>query len=186
MKENPGRPKKISTGPILFLSCLLLLSSCVSLQQTSATGLKKIAGLSAFDGIYDNPSTGNQDAAYASLWNQLVLNDEPDTLDFRKARIALKAIGNDQIRATWLQGDIEKKSVLLKGKFRDSYFVSRHKRTIIPIPLIYGEFSNNQFQLWLDKDSQLHADRLHNRWGWIFLFFAGKDDTHSYQYNGRN
>lgn len=183
MTENQERPKKISTAPVLFLSCMLLfLSGCVSLQQASNTGIKKISSLDAFDGIYENPASGKNDAEFSSLWNQLILQDKIDTLDFKSAKIGLKAIGKNRIRAAWLQGDIEKKSVVLKGKLKDNYFVSKHKRTIIPIPLIYGQFSNNQFQLWLDKDSQLHVDRLQNSWGWVFLFFASKDETSSEQY----
>lgn len=182
MTENRGRLKKIPTGQVLFLSCILLLSGCVSLRQISTTEIKETASLNAFDGIYENPAVGKGDAQFSSLWNQLTLTEKIDTPDFQNARIGLKAVGKDKLKATWLQGDIEKKSVLLKGRLKDSYFVSRHKRTVIPIPLLYGQFSNNQFQLWLDKDSQLHADRLQNRWGWVFLFFAGKDDTRSYQY----
>ena len=72
--------------------------------------------------------------------------------------------------------------MVLKGKLKDGYFVSRHKRKIIPIPLIYGQFSNNQFQLSLGKDGQLHVDRMQNEWGWVFVFLASKDNTSSYEY----
>jgi len=184
MTENREIPKKISTRSVHFLSfMLLLLSGCVSLQQASTAGIKNISTLDAFDGVYENPANGKSDAEFSSLWNQLELTEKIDTLDFKNARISLKAVGKDEIKATWLAGNIEKKSLLLKGKLRNNYFVSRHKRTIIPIPLVYGQFSNKQFQLWLDKDSQLHADRLANRWGWVFLFFAGKDETSTQQYN---
>ncbi|WP_155975996.1 hypothetical protein [Pedobacter heparinus] len=187
MTENRGRPKQVSTSPVLFLSCILIfLSGCASLQQASTTGIKNISSLNAFDGIYENLSIKKSESEFSSLWNQLNLSGKSDTLDFSKARIGLKAVGKDQIRATWVEGGIEKKSVVLKGKLRDNYFVSRHKRTVIPIPLIYGQLKNNQFQLWLDKDNQLHADRLQNRWGWVFVFLASNDNTSSHEYKRKS
>lgn len=169
-------------GRLICLSSILILSGCASLKQARQEGARQISDLQAFDGIYENPSIKKGDSEFSSLWNQLNLSEKPDTLDFKTAKIGLKAIGKDQIRATWLQGGTEKKSMVLKGKLRDNYFVSRHKRTVIPIPLIYGQIKNSQFQLWLDKDSTLRADRLDNRWGWVFLFLASKDNTSSYEY----
>ncbi|MNL10302.1 hypothetical protein D3C87_1310990 [compost metagenome] len=148
--------------------------------------MQEISGLQAFDGIYENPSNIKSDLEFSSLWNQLNLSEKPDTLVFSKAKVGLKAVGKDQIKATWLQGDIEKKSVVLKGKLKDNYFVSKHKRMIIPIPLIYGQVKNNQFQLWLDKDNQLHADRLQNSWGWVFVFLASNDNTSSNEYKRKS
>ncbi|MNY44831.1 hypothetical protein D3C86_1798910 [compost metagenome] len=65
---------------------------------------------------------------------------------------------------------------------KDNYFVSRHQRTIIPIPLIYGEFKNNQFQFALTDRNSLLVDRLENQWGWVFLFLANNDSTRSFEY----
>lgn len=187
MTDNRERPQQISTRPVLFLSCIfILLSGCVSLQQVPTTGIKNISSLNAFDGIYENQSSKKSGSEFSSLWNQLNLSEKPDTLDFSKARIGLKAVGKDQIKATWVEGGTEKKSIVLKGKLRDNYFVSRHKRTVIPIPLIYGQVKNNQFQLWLDKGNQLHADRLQNRWGWVFVFLASNDNTSSHEYKRKS
>lgn len=186
MTENRGRPKKSPIVPILFLSCVFILSGCASLKQARQDGMQEISGLQAFDGIYENPSSKKSDSEFSSLWNQLNLSEKPDTIDFSKARIGLKTIGKDQIRATWLQDGAEKKSVVLKGRLRDNYFVSRHKRTVIPIPLIYGQVKNNQFQLWLDKDNQLHADRLQNIWGWVFVFLASNDNESSHEYKRKS
>ncbi|MGJ1327447.1 hypothetical protein [Sphingobacterium multivorum] len=165
-----------------FLSAVLMLSGCASLKQQKRDTQQQVATLSEFDGIYVNPFGKNNDAEFSSLWNQLILADKIDTLDFQKATIALQAVGNNKIKATWIENGIPKKSVALKGKLKNNYFVSRHKRTVLPIPLIYGQIKNNQFQLWLDRDDQLHVDRLQNRWGWVFLFLAGKDETLNYQY----
>ncbi|QQT46090.1 Uncharacterised protein [Sphingobacterium multivorum] len=165
-----------------FLSAVLMLSGCASLKQQKRDTQQQVSTLSSFDGIYVNPFSTNDDAEFSSLWNQLILADKIDTLDFQKATIALQAVGDNKLKATWLEHGIEKKSVELQGKLKKNYFVSRHRRSVIPIPLIYGQIKNNQFQLWLDKDNQLHVDRLQNRFGWVFLFLAGKDETRSYQY----
>lgn len=164
------------------LLAILMLSGCASLKQPRQDSQLEVTALSAFDGTYMNSFSTNDDAEFSSLWNQLTLAEKLDTLDFQKATIALQAIGNNKIRATWLERGIEKKSILLKGKLKNGYFVSHHKRKVVPIPLIYGTIKNNQFQLWLDRDDQLHVHRLQNRWGWVFLFLAGKDETRNYQY----
>lgn len=165
-----------------FLSAVVMLSGCASLKQQKRDTQQQVATLSEFDGIYVNPFGKNNDAEFSSLWNQLILADKIDTLDFQKATIALQAVGNNKIKATWLEHGLPKKSVVLKGKLKNNYFVSKHKRTIIPIPLIYGQIENNQFQLWIGGDNQLHLERLKNGWGWVFLFLAGKDETRNYQY----
>lgn len=165
-----------------FLSAALMLSGCASLKQQKRDTQQQVSTLSEFDGIYMNPSSTNDDAEFSSLWNQLILADKIDTLDFKKATIALRAVGNSKIKATWLENGIEKKSIELQGKLKDNYFVSRHKRSVIPIPLIYGQIKKNQFQVWLDKNNQLQVDRLQKRWGWVFLFIAGKDETRNYHY----
>ncbi|MNK20232.1 hypothetical protein D3C87_384680 [compost metagenome] len=167
---------------LIYLSSILILTGCVSLKQTRREGAQEISDLHVFEGTYENPFSSKSDSEFSSLWNQLNLSQKLDTLDFKTATIGLKVIGKDRIRATWLHGDKEKKSVVLKGKLKDSYFVSRHKRKIIPIPLIYGQFSNNQFQLSLGKEGQLHVDRMQNEWGWVFVFLASKDNTSSYEY----
>ncbi|TCC82696.1 hypothetical protein [Pedobacter hiemivivus] len=177
---------EMTVNRLIYLSSILVLSGCVSLKQTRQEGVQEISDLQAFDGTYENPFSKKSDSEFSSLWNQLNLSDKLDTLDFQTATIGLKVIGKDQIRATWLQGDTEKNSVVLKGKLKDSYFVSRHKRKIIPIPLIYGQFSNSQFQLSLGKDGQLHVDRMQNEWGWVFVFLASKDNTSSYEYKRKS
>lgn len=176
---------KAATG-IMLLCSIFTLSGCASLKQIRQDGMQEISGSQAFDGIYENPSSTKSDSEFSSLWSQLTTSEKPDTLDFSKARIGLKAVGKDQIRATWLQGGTEIKSVVLKGKLRDNYFVSRHQRTVIPIPLIYGQVRNSQFQLWLGHDNQLHADRLLNRWGWVFVFLASNDNTSSHEYKRKS
>lgn len=187
-KNHPyliGSSKQIRKINLPFFGYLLaafMFSSCASLKQQKQDSQQQVSTLSAFDGIYMNPSGTNDDAEFSSLWNQLILADKIDTLDFKKATIALRAVGNSKIKATWLENGIKKKSIELQGKLKDNYFVSRHKRSVIPIPLIYGQIKNNQFQLWLDKDKQLQVDRLQNRWGWVFLFIAGKDETRNYHY----
>ncbi|ERJ58731.1 hypothetical protein M472_08115 [Sphingobacterium paucimobilis HER1398] len=160
----------------------MVLSGCSALQQPTQEGGQMIPRLQTFDGVYRNTPVNNPDMELLSLWNQLSLNDKIDTLDFKNAEIVLETKGDRQIKAIWLQGGVEKKSILVHGKLKDNYFVSRHSRTIIPIPLVYGHIANNQFQLWLDNDGQLHVDRLQNRWGWVFVFLAGVDNTSSYVY----
>lgn len=172
---------KTAVGVVL-LCTFFSVCGCASLKQTRKEGMLEISELKAFDGIYNNVSSQEEDAEFSSLWNQLILRDKIDLLDFRNAKIRLSTIGNNQIKATWLLGDTAKKSILLDGKLKDNYFVSRHNRIIIPIPLIYGQIKNNQFQLWLGQDNQLHLDRLQNRWGWVFVFLAGADNTSSYKY----
>lgn len=174
--------RTIAKHYIGFLSAVLMLSGCASLKQDRQNSMQEVTTLSAFDGTYVNPFSANDDAEFSSLWNQLTLSEKLDTLDFQKATISLSAVGNNKIKATWLEHGIPKKSVVLKGKLKNNYFVSKHKRTIIPIPLIYGQIENNQFQLWLGGDNRLHLERLKNGWGWVFLFLAGKDETRNYQY----
>ncbi len=164
---------------ILFL---FVCTGCASLKQSDEYNTQDISELQAFDGIYNNVASGKEDLQFCSLWSQLMLQNKVETTDFMEAKIELKAVGKNQIRVRWLKDSTESKSIILKGKFRDNHFISKHKRTILPIPLIYGRIENNQFQLWLDQDKQLHLDRLQNRWGWVFLFLAGKDETTSYQY----
>ncbi|WP_158655609.1 hypothetical protein [Sphingobacterium sp. HMA12] len=167
---------------IIFLCVIFNLSGCASLKQTRKEGMLEISELQAFDGIYNNVASQQEDAEFSSLWNQLILQDKIDLLDFKNAKIRLSTLGKNQIEATWLLGDTVRKSIVLEGKLKDNYFVSRHKRIIIPIPLIYGQIKNNQFQLWIGQDNQLHLDRLQNRWGWVFVFLAGTDNTSSHRY----
>jgi len=178
-KRKPIR--KVMIG-LVFLCITLSLCGCASLKQTRQDSMHEISELQPFDGTYENLTSDYEGSEFSSLWNQLILKNEIDTLDFKNAKIRLKAIGRSQIKATWLDNGLEKKSIVLKGKLKGNYFVSQHKRTIIPIPLIYGMIQNNQFQLWLDQNSQLRVDRLQNRWGWIFVFLAGTDNTSNYEY----
>ncbi len=176
------KPIRKVTIRLVLLCIILSLCGCASLKQTSLDSMHEISELQLFDGTYENLTSDHEGSEFSSLWNQLILKNEIDTLDFKNAKIRLKAIGRSQIKATWLDRGLEKKSIVLKGKLKGNYFVSQHKRTIIPIPLIYGMIRNNQFQLWLDQDSQLRVDRLQNRWGWIFVFLAGTDNTSNYKY----
>lgn len=167
---------------IVCFTCIVLFSGCVSLKQTNQTGIKKINELSAFNGIYQNTWKTRDSLNYASLWQQLNLSSGLDAPDFKTAKIELTAIGTDQLKAVWWQENTPKAELILKGKLKDNYFVSRSKRKVIPIPLIYGEFKNNQFQLSISENNNLILDRLENQWGWVFIFLASNDSTKSYEY----
>lgn len=168
---------------LLCLSCVVLLSGCVSLQQTKQLGIKKINKLSAFNGIYENTWQTGDSLSYALLWNQLKLSHNLSEPDFKKAKIELVAFDTDKLKAIWWQGDVQKAELILKGELRDNYFVSRHQRKIIPIPLIYGKLENHQFQLSISAHNTLILDRLENKWGWVFLFLASNNSTKRYEYH---
>lgn len=162
----------------LYSFCLLLLGGCTSLKQMQQSG-KPVTQLSAFDGVYDNQSAADQ--KFSSLWGQLSLS-QADTLKNMETRIMLSAIDHKRIKAKLIWKDQVQAELILKGKLKNNYFVSRCKRAAIPIPLIYGEFSNNQFQLSLTEDNTLHVDRLNNKWGWVFLFLASNESTVHLEY----
>lgn len=143
----------------------------------------QVGDVHTFDGIYKNASEGNAGIELRSLWNQLALHDDLDTVDFERTTIKLRTVGKKEIKATRIQDGVEMESLFLHGKLKDNYFVSKPKRSVVPIPFIYGQVKNNQFQLWLDKAGRLHVDRLQNRWGWVFIFLAGTDNTTSYVYD---
>lgn len=178
--------EQFSTRFLLLMAFALVFSSCVSLKQTDQTGIKKTNELSAFNGVYQNRGNVGDSLSYASLWRQVHLNNQLDSADFRKAKIQLTAIDRHTIKATWWQGDKVISDYLLKGKLKANYFVSKAKRTIIPIPLIYGEFKNNQFQLALNENNELLLHRLENQWGWVFVFFANNDRNKKYTYKRLN
>ncbi|MFD2556119.1 hypothetical protein [Sphingobacterium tabacisoli] len=185
---NRSRTPTIGNRALLLrgLVCLslgILLYSCSSLKQSAQTGMVQIGDVQTFDGIYKNASEGNSGIELRSLWNQLALHDDLDTVDFERATIELHTLGKKEIKATRIQDGVEMKSLVLHGKLKDNYFVSKPKRSVVPIPFIYGQVKNNQFQIWLDKEGRLHVDRLYNRWGWVFVFLAGTDNTSSYVYD---
>lgn len=166
----------------IFILSVLLLSGCVSLKQTKQSGIKKVSKLSAFDGVYENTVAENGASQFSTFWHQLKLSDDLDSLSLNLTRIEITALSETRIRAVLLQGNEKKKELIWSGKLKDNYFVSRHKRTMIPIPLIYGEFKNNQFQFALTDHNSLLVDRLENQWGWVFLFLANKDSTRSFEF----
>ncbi|OWK71470.1 hypothetical protein CBW18_10490 [Pedobacter sp. AJM] len=163
----------------LYVSCIILLSSCVSLKQTKQDGIRKISDLSAFNGNYSNKINSSDSAN--SLWNQLSLNHMP-AFNAEGERIELQAIGKNKIKAILFLGGKQKSELAVKGKLKNNYFVSVHKRTIIPIPFIFGKFKNNQFQLALSENNALQIDKLNNQWGWVFIFLASHDQTKHYEY----
>ncbi|MFD2285054.1 hypothetical protein GJU39_09895 [Pedobacter petrophilus] len=119
--------------------------------------------------------------SYSSFWNQLSLNNQA-ALSSEAENVELIAINKNKIKAVLFSGNEQKSVLILKGKLKGNYFVSNHKRTIIPIPLIYGEFKNNQFQLAINEQNTIQVDRLNNQWGWIFFFLAENNQTRSYEY----
>ncbi|WP_316819167.1 hypothetical protein [Pedobacter nyackensis] len=166
----------------LIILSVLLFSGCVSLKQTKQVGIKKVSKLSAFDGVYENTVAEKEASQFSTFWQQLKLSDDLDSLNLNMARIEITALSETRIRAILLQGNEKKKELIWSGKLKNNYFVSRNQRTMIPIPLIYGEFKNNQFQFALTEDNSLLVDRLENQWGWVFLFLANKDSTRSFEY----
>ncbi len=168
---------------IFLFACVVLFSSCVSLKQNQQIGIKPIHTLDAFNGIYENIFTSKDSLNYASLWRQLHLDNHLDAADFRAAKIELRSVDKRSIKAIWWQNETALAEIHLKGKLKDNYFVSKAKRTIIPIPLIYGQIKNNQFQLALNTNNELLLDRLENQWGWVFVFLANNDSSKSYTYH---
>ncbi|GGE58428.1 hypothetical protein EV200_103366 [Pedobacter psychrotolerans] len=165
----------------LYVSCIILFSSCVSLKQTKQAGIIKITDLSSFNGSYNNKL--NSPDSLSSLWNQLSLGQISTSSD-QGERIELQAISKSKIKAILFLGSEQKSELILKGKLMNNYFVSIHKRTIIPIPFIFGKFKNNQFQFALSENNTLQVDCLNNQWGWVFLFLASHDQTRHYEYKG--
>jgi hypothetical protein len=166
----------------IYILSVLLFSSCVSLKQSKQTGIKKVNKLSAFDGVYENTVGENGTSQFSTFWRQLKFGDDLDSLNLNLARIEITALSETRIKAVLLHGNEKKKELIWSGKLKDNYFVSRHQRTIIPIPLIYGAFKNNQFQFALTDRNSLLVDRLENQWGWVFLFLANNDSTRSFEY----
>ena len=166
----------------LCLTCIVLLSGCVSLQQTKQSGIKKINELSAFNGVYENVRQTGDSLSYVPLWDQLKLSPSLADADFKNAKIELLAFDKNKLKAIWWQGEVQKAEMILKGELKDNYFVSTHQRKIIPIPLIYGKLENHQFQLSLNAHNELILDRLENKWGWVFLFLASNNSTKRYEY----
>lgn len=163
----------------LYVSCIILLYSCVSLKQTKQDDIRKITDLSGFNGSYNNKL--NSPDSLSSLWNQLSLNQMPAFIE-QGERIELQAISKSKIKAILFLSGEQKLELILKGNLKNNYFVSIHKRTIIPIPLIFGNFKNSQFQFALRENNTLQVDRLNNQWGWAFLFLASHNQTRHYEY----
>jgi hypothetical protein len=166
----------------IYILSVLLFSSCVSLKQSKQAGIKKVSKLNDFDGVYENTLGENGASQFSTFWQQLKFSNDLDSLNLNLARIEITALSETRIKAVLLQGNEKKKELIWSGKLKDNYFVSRHQRTIIPIPLIYGEFKNNQFQFALTDRNSLLVDRLENQWGWVFLFLANNDSTRSFEY----
>jgi len=158
---------------------IFLLSACTALNQNSQTGVLPVTDIKSFDGIFKN-STDTQHV-YTSLWNQLNLSNN-NTLTKTGSVVMLKGITDRSIKATLVLNDVEQASIILKGKLKNHYFVSKHQRTMIPIPLLYGKFKNQQFQLAIKDDHTLSVDRLNNQWGWVFLFLASNNQTDHNEY----
>lgn len=168
------------------LICLVFLTGCVSLKQSNQLGIKKTNKLDAFNGIYQNTQKTTDSLIYSSLWSQLSLTNNWNAAEFKNAKIELIAFDKYKLKAIWWQDNTQKATLILNGKLKDNYFVSKHKRKVIPIPLIYGEFKNNQFQLSINEHNELIVDRLENQWGWVFLFMANNNSTRKYEYKRLN
>lgn len=169
----------LNMRPLYFLTILIgiaLLTGCAaSLKQPQRTDMLQMKSLSAFNGVYQNIGTTKSNDTYNTLWYHLTSIGQTDTTTFPNATITLFALDDEKIRATWEAKGNASKSIEIKGKFKNGYFVAKPKRSAIPIPLIYGEFKNRQVQLSLNQDNSLHLDQLHNEWGWVFLFLANND-----------
>lgn len=164
-------------------TCLAILTGCAaSLKQTQRTDMLQPNSLSALNGTYENTGITKSNGTYNTLWYHLNSIGQKDTTSLPNATITLLALDNEKIRATWKTNGNTSKTIEIKGKFKDGYFVSNAKRTAIPIPLIYGAFKNIQFQLSLNQDNSLHLDQLHNEWGWVFLFLANNDTSTTNNY----
>jgi len=179
--QNPFNMKPLYS--LTILSCLALLSGCAaSLQQPQRTDMLQMKSSSAFNGVYQNIGTTKNNGTYNTLWHHLNSIGQPDTTSLTNATITLLVLDNEKIRATWEANGNTSKSIEIKGEFKNGYFVSKPKRSSIPIPLIYGKFKNIQIQLSLNQDNSLHLDQLHNEWGWVFLFLASNDTSTSNNY----
>ena len=179
--QNP-----LGMKPLHFLTisaCLALLTGCAaSLKQVQRTDMLQMNSISALNGVYQNKGTTKSNDTYNTLWYHLNSIGQKDTTSLPNATITLLALDNEKIRATWKADGNITKTIEIKGKFKDGYFVSNTKRTAIPIPLIYGKFKNIQIQLSLNQDNSLHLDQLHNEWGWVFLFLANNDTSTANNY----
>jgi len=179
--QNP-----LNMKPLIFLTILTglaLLTGCAaSLKQPQRTDMLQMKSLSAFNGAYQNIGTTKSSGSYNTLWHHLNSIGQTDTTNVPNTTITLLALDSEKIRATLEAKGSATKSIELKGEFKDGYFVTKPKRSAIPIPLIYGKFKNIQIQLSLNQDNSLHLDQLHNEWGWVFLFLASNDTSTSNNY----
>ncbi|WP_113661310.1 hypothetical protein [Pedobacter nanyangensis] len=168
---------------LFILTCTALLTGCAtSLQQPQRTDMLQIKSLSTLNGVYQNTGITKSHGTYNTLWYHLNSIGQIDTITSPSATITLLALDNGKIRATLETEGSTSKSIEIKGKFKDGYFVAKPKRSAVPIPLLYGKFKNKQVQLSLNQDNSLHLDQLHNEWGWVFLFLANNNTSTSNDY----
>ncbi|RAJ26914.1 hypothetical protein [Pedobacter cryoconitis] len=168
---------------LLILSCIIFLTGCASVKQVQSDRVKPIETLSDFNGSYKNYAVENDSLTGKTLWNRLNYQATGSESNMTGETIVrLKALNTKQIEITLFQRNKLINSVIINGKLKQNYFVSRHNRKIIPVPFIYGHFSNKQLQFSIDQYNNLTLDGINNQWGWVFVFLASRDNSFTDRY----
>lgn len=167
---------------LLILGCILFSAGCVSVKQVQSHQLKYVEQLSDFNGSYSNRAKGVDSLSGRTLWRQLNLQMSGFKNEVPGGTVELRALNNKQIEITLLQGSKRINTAIISGKLKQNHFVSKHNRKIIPVPLIYGHFSNRQFQFSIDRQNNLNLNGINNQWGWVFVFLASQNSSYSNNY----
>ncbi|MFV0566124.1 MAG: hypothetical protein ACK5NB_09865 [Flavobacteriaceae bacterium] len=150
---------------LFFITFVLLQTSCVSLKQNSSTGIQPLSASSGIEGVFSRniPKYGALHYFFGGNFNVGSATTET---------VSLKTIDHKHIELSLIYNDSLAAKQIIKGKVKNNYFVSRHKRTIIPFIPIFGIFENKQIQFSLSQDQTLKVETIDNKWGCIFFYCA--------------
>jgi len=152
-----------------FLLSVILFSSCASLKQEQYKGIKNLTSLEELEGQY-----------YRIIQFSDTAKTFPSIIDSTKI-LYLKKIDKNKLEYKIYKKDSLMSEEIITGKIKDNYFISDHKRTIIPIPFIIGIIENYQEQYSV-QNNLIKIDVMYHRWGWFLFFIASNDDEFSMYY----
>lgn len=157
----------------------------MSVKNAGRQGLMNLEGAaSEIDGVYINRKFDS--ANQLPLWNVFTerhRHGEPDTLyQPGNSRIKLTSQGQKRILAQLYFGDKKMGQEILKGKFKNQYFIARRKIHYSGVPVIFMGYSSNKYHISKDSSGILYIDGARTAFGWILLFVAGSDYRYHYKF----
>jgi hypothetical protein len=171
--------------PIVFMSIFSILSSCVSIKETSNDTAIILTednhGL--LEGRYSNIAINFKKEevrgrSYLSestyfLWPIIGYEGKLSTDDREKADIQIDFLSDKKIRVSLMLNDSVLSSKKIKGQFKDGYFYKRPYSVMIPLfPLLYG-YNTNRLRFGINTEGNLSMDYAWNTYA--FFLVAGRN-----------